>query len=355
MTLKNHWRFLVVLIFLLCSVFYLEQTKSPAEKEYRPVMLNASERMEEAVQALREEKLRRGYQISPIDDPNKTGMVGEAYTEITTTLGNLESKRSTANPNTAAMLVDMLSQCGAKKGDTVAVNLSSSFPCLNLAVLCSLDALELKGIVINSVGSSTYGANLPDFTYLDMEHYLLENGYLSNHTSYFSLGGQNDIGKEMPENIRNSITSRLTGFGYQFLYYEDLEENLKARLSIYDQGNSPVCFINAGGNLLSFGGGAEMVSAANGIILPGRTEAKGNGLIPEYLNRGIPVIHLLNMKALLPSYGLPFDPSPLPSAGQGDVYEIWKYNLPLAVTLLAAALLLLIWAAVKHPHRKIPL
>ena len=141
MKLKNYWRFLAVFLFLLVSLLILEQTKTLARKDNWPVMLNASRRMEVAMAAVREEKLNRGYKISPIDDPNQTGMIGEPYTEITTTLGNLEAKRSTANPNTAAMVVDMLTQCGAEKGDTVAVNLSSSFPCLNLAVLCALDAM----------------------------------------------------------------------------------------------------------------------------------------------------------------------------------------------------------------------
>lgn len=190
MKLKNYWRFLAVFLFLLVSLLILEQTKTLARKDNWPVMLNASRRMEVAMEAVREEKLNRCYKISPIDDPNQTGMIGEPYTEITTTLGNLEAKRSTANPNTAAMVVDMLTQCGAEKGDTVAVNLSSSFPCLNLAVLCALDAMELKGIVINSVGASTYGANLPDFTYLDMEHFLVERQYLSNHSTFFSLGAR---------------------------------------------------------------------------------------------------------------------------------------------------------------------
>lgn len=354
MNLRNYWRYLIVFLFLICSLLLLEQTKSPAAKENRPVMLDAAKRMEKAILALRDEKSRRGYKISPIDDPNGTGMIGESYTEITTTLGSLESKRSTTNPNTAAMVVDMLTQCGAKEGDTVTVNLSSSFPCLNLAVLCAMDAMNLKGIVINSVGSSTYGANLPGFTYLDMEYYLLENGYLTNHTSYFSLGGQDDIGKEMPADIKYSITSRLSGYGYQFLFFENFEENIEARLSIYDNGKTPVCFINAGGNLISFGGGVEMAGAADGIIR-GASGRKGKGLVPEYLSRGIPVIHLLNMKGLLPSYGLPFDPSPLPNVGQGGVYETRRYSLPLAVILLAFAVALLVWAARKHPRRKIPL
>ena len=355
MKLKQYWRFLIVFFFLLCSLLLLEQTKTLTKKENAAVMLDASTRMERSLSALKEEKQNRGYKISPLDDPNATGMIGESYTEITTTLGSLESKRSTTNPNTAAMVVDMLTQCGVKQGDTVAVNLSSSFPCLNIAVLCALDAMDLKGSVMNSVGASTYGANLPDFTYLDMEHFLLEHQYLSNHSSCFSLGGQDDIGREMPQDVKDSITARLSGYGYRFLYYEDLEENINARLSIYEDGGEPACFINAGGNLMSFGGGTEMVSAANGIIRPGRAEVKGRGLIPLFLNKEVPVIHLLNMKGLLPSYGLPFDPSPVPAAGEGGVYETWQYNLPLAAALVAVGLLLLVWAAKHYPHRKIPL
>ena len=171
----------------------------------------------------------------------------------------------------------------------------------------------------------------------------------------FHLGGQDDIGKEMPEETKKAIVSRLSGFGYKFLYYEDLDENIAVRQSIYEAGAEPACFINAGGNLMGFGGGTEMVSAVNGIILPGKSPVKGHGLIPLFLNRGVPVIHLLNMKGLLPAYGLPFDPSPIPAAGEGGVYDTWQYHLPLAVGLLLTGLVLLIWAAKKYPHRKIPL
>ena len=76
MKLKNHWRFLAVFLFLLVSLLILEQTKTLARKDNWPVMLNASRRMEVAMAAVREEKLNRGYKISPIDDPNQTGMIG---------------------------------------------------------------------------------------------------------------------------------------------------------------------------------------------------------------------------------------------------------------------------------------
>lgn len=360
--LKKYYRFLIVFGFLFSSLFLLEQTKTTILKADYQVMADAAKRAQKAFAALKEEKLARGYEISPIEDPNRTGMIGESYTEITTTLGSLESKRSAANPNNAAMVVDMLRQCGVKEGDTVAVNFSSSFPGLNTAVLCALDAIGANGIVISSVGASTYGANLPDFTWPDMEQTLLKKGLIQNHSRWFSMGGSGDIGKEMPAEVKETIISRLEACGLTFLYYEDLEENLAARREIYKNGagnGSPACFINAGGNLLSFGGGTEMVSASNGILRPASKEAssssKGNGLIPSFLEDNVPVIHLLNMKSLLPEYGIPFDPSPMQNAGEGDIYYTEQYNFPLACLLTVISLLLFFWAVRHHPKRKIPL
>ena len=45
------------------------------------------------------------------------------------------------------MVYDMLMQCGVREGDTVAVNLSSSFPALNVAILCALDTCSAKGVI----------------------------------------------------------------------------------------------------------------------------------------------------------------------------------------------------------------
>lgn len=351
---KRWHRFILVFLTLLLSVLLLESTRTRTEKEAAPVMRAAAQKTEEAFRAVKEEKHARGFPISPTEDLNQTGLIGASYTEITTTLGSLESKRSTTNPNTAAMVTDMLLQCGVSAGDTVAVNLSSSFPCLNLAVVCSLDAIGADGIIINSVGASTYGANLPEFTYLDMEHLLLEQGLITNHSRWFSMGGADDVGKEMPQEIKADIRIRLTGYGLTFLEYEDMEENLEARGAIYQAAEKPACFINVGGNLLSFGGGSEMVSAHNGIIRPKEGQG-GTGLIPMFLSENVPVIHLLDMKSLLPAWGLPFDPSPVPKAGSGDVYYYEKYNTVLAWTLLAGNLLLLFWAIRNNPHKKMPL
>ena len=346
---------LAALAALLASIAILYRTRASVEKENADVMLQASEQLERCFSSIKEERLRLGHPINPDEDINETGMLGEDYTEITTSHGNLEAKRSAANPNTAAMMVDLLTRCGVRAGSKVACNFSSSFPTLNLATVCALDAIGADGIIINSIGASTYGANLTDLTYPDMEHLLLGQGLIRNHAEYFSLGGAGDQGREMPGDVKETIVSRVKGYGLTFIDEADLSANLAYREQIYENAapDGIDCFVNVGGNLLAFGGGDEMTGVNSGIVAAG-DHLPGDGLIPYYYNRGIPVIHLLNMKTLLPENGLPFDPVPLPKAGEGDVYQEMRYSRPWALILTAANLLLWIYLAKKFPRRKIP-
>lgn len=400
LSFKKYWRLLCVLFFLMVSFALVNLTKRSVPKENYDLMLEAAQKTQSAFSAIREGRLSLGHEISVIDDPDSTGIIGESYTEITTTLGSLESKRSAANPNNAAMIVDMLIQCGVKDGDTVAVNFSGSFPGLNTAVLCALDTLDVQGIVISSIGASTYGANLTDYTWLDMEQVLLDKGLINNHSKFFSLGGSGDIGEGMPEDTINNIVNRLKSKGLKLLYYENLSDNLNRRVAIYegrgnsefnetnetnesneldetnehDEINKPTCFINVGGNLLSFAGGTEMISSESGILWPSglnsdfgqtgeslntsdsrnQSETSISGLIPYFLSQNVPVIHLLNLKDLLPRWRLPFDPSPMPKAGEGAVYYEEGYNMFLVFVLCIAGIFLFFYLTKKFPHKKIP-
>ena len=128
----------------------------------------------------------------PVDrrlDTNDTGLIGVEYTDITTTLGSLAAKRTSTNPAFAAVVVDMLDRAGVRRGDAVAVSFSGSFPALNIAVLSAARALDLRPVIISSVGSSTYGANQPEMTWLDMERVLAEAGLFPYRSIAASLGG----------------------------------------------------------------------------------------------------------------------------------------------------------------------
>lgn len=346
MPMRRTWILLAMLCLLIGGIMLLENTKVQVPKDSMPLMLEATARTRRAFEALRAERQRLHLPLDAADDPNDTGMIGPMYTDITTTLGALDAKRSTTNPNVAAMLVDMLLSLNLVPGDHIAVNLSGSFPCLNIALLCAMDTLGLEGTVIFSVGASTYGATLPDFTYGDMEHFLYTKGLLQTRSTAFSMGGENDLGLEMPDDTRRAIAERLSGFGYAVFSSADYQENLSARLTVYETGDPVRCFVNVGGNLFSLGPSGSMHTVPGGIVrtLPA-DEDGGGGLVQYFVGKDIPVIHLLNMKGLLPAYGLPIDPVPLPTDGAGGVYCLQTYSRPLLSVLIALSLsgLVILW------------
>src|SRR5215468_11188943 len=119
--------------------------------------LRAAKRMERGFDVLRNWRTRMG--VAPIDlelDPTGSGMIGPASSITTTNSGSLAAKRTTVNPNWAAVLVDLLHRAGVERGDLVAVGISGSFPALNMAALIAADAIGANTVVIASAGASSF-------------------------------------------------------------------------------------------------------------------------------------------------------------------------------------------------------
>ena len=308
-----------------------------AYTEYRPSpwhaeMLAAARHAEAAQAAIRADKAARGIVLDRADDPNATGLIGPRWSGMTTTLGVLEAKRTTTNPNFAALAVALLKDCGAKPGERVALNLSASFPALNIAVLAAADTLGLETISIASLGASMWGANDPAYTWLDIEDQLRATGLLRRASVAASLGGADDVGKDMDPEIRDTLRDRLAASGRRVIEEADLQRNVEARLALYltqdlqAPRGRPACFVTIGGNLAATGATAHTSAAVPGVIRPSAKVEAGEdkrlgGLLGAFLARGVPAVHLLDIKALATRHGLPIDPVPLPVAGEGEIYR----------------------------------
>ena len=310
--------------------------------------MHAAARHAEAAQAaLRADKATRGIAIDRSTDPNATGLIGLRWSGMSTTLGALEAKRTSTNPNFAALAVALLKACGAQSGDRIAVNLSASFPALNVAVLAAAETLRLETVSIASLGASTWGANDPRYTWLDMEDRLRSAGLLRHASIAVSLGGAGDVGKDMDDAVRAALRTRIAASGRQFIEEPDIARNIEQRMQFYLAGGRPTCFINVGGNLAATGATAHTGAAVPGLIRPTPPTAKANagmdsgedkrlgGLLGAFLARGIPAIHLLDIKALATRHGLPLDPVPLPAAGEGGIYRQAVVNRGLIAAVLA--------------------
>jgi len=268
----------------------------------------------------------RGLPIDRAVDPNGTGLIGEEFTPLTTSLGDVETKRTSANPAFAAAAVHYFLGAGLAKGDVVAVGASGSFPGLLLATLCASRALELEPVVIYSVGASMYGANIPGFTFVDMLEGLRAGGLLPYRLSAVSAGGDRDRGTGVLFDEEGAtLRAEMERSGLPVIEDATLAGNIKRRMQVYREaaGGRPIrCFVNVGGASASFGDTPASLTVPNGLVLavPDAPRAPTRGVLFEFAVRGIPVVHLLNVRGLARDNGLPFDPVPFPPVGEGRVY-----------------------------------
>lgn len=275
-------------------------------------------RMARAIEALRECRAASSLPIDPLSDLNRTGLVGVGHSPITTSLGRLEGKRTAANPQFAGAVVRMFREAGVRRGDTVAVGASSSFPGLIVATLAAAEALDLRPLVISSLGASNWGANDPAWTWIEMAECLRREGLPGIRPAAYSLGGEGDAGRDLGEDGRELLRKKIEATGTPFIREPDLVSTVAARMAAFEKaaGGAPLrVFVNVGGSFADMGTDGEVLklrpgfNPASDVFIP---PVERRGLIQEMARRGIPVIHLLFVKGLCDRYGLPWDPVPLP-------------------------------------------
>lgn len=299
-----------------------------APSPHYPEMARAAGIMAEALDRVREARAAAGVDLDPLRDPNRTGLIGVEYSETTTTLGDLEAKRTASVPDTAALAVLLLREAGVKPGDAIAVGASGSFPGLVLAVLSAARALDLDVVLVVSLGASSWGANIPEFSYLRIHE--AARPVLGCPIRAVSLGGGGDAGGDMEPEGRRALYREALRSGLRFLDPRSLEDGIAERMALYDSfldGKVCAAFVNVGGASANVGEEAEALELAPGLNPPGRLPSGGAGVVFEMAARGVPVIHLLNLRALARDYGLPWDPVPVPRIGESRVYRVYDRSL----------------------------
>lgn len=323
---------LLALLLVLFGFFLVQSTTTNVKHSYYEEQVEAARLMAEASGVIKNARLELGIQINRELDPNETGLIGETLTTITSSVGNIEAKRTSTNPDFAALMVQLFHQAGLEAGDVVAIGASGSFPGLIVATLAACQVMELRPLLIYSVGASMYGANIPEFTFIEMLEALHKHNLLPYEILAVSLGGDNDRGEgmlfsesqEVMLNIANSANAT-------FIFAQNNEASIQERLLLYlenNHGRSPDCFVNIGGASPNHGNTNASLKFPNGLVtyLPIETKSPERGLIFEYLEQGIPVIHLLNIRDLALKSGIAIDPIPFSPIGSEGVYFEVRQN-----------------------------
>jgi poly-gamma-glutamate system protein len=297
----------------------------PVADAVDPRTLVASQLMLEGMREVAAHRARVGPAMDPSVDLNDTGLIGSQFSRITTTVGTLEAKRTSTNPNIAGLLVRLLSEVGVREGDMIAVGASGSFPALILAVLCAAQAIGGEVAMITSLGSSQWGANLEGLTWLDIEDVLRGSGTLTARSSAATVGGDLDTGHDLTVEARTWLENRIAMSSTQLISDPSLPSNVATRMAIYHAvagGRRLAAFVNIGGAWANLGTDASALG-----LVPGMTQVgsfpppQRQGVIHAMALEGIPVIHLLDLRRLAERFDLPWDPSPLPEPRLQEIYS----------------------------------
>ena len=112
---------------------FIEYSPMKQKDDLYDLKITAASEMLECMDVIYNYRIDNNIDFIELNDPNKTGLIGAEYTEITTTLGPLEVKRSTTNPDFAALMIELFSEADLEAGDLIAVGASGSFPALAIA------------------------------------------------------------------------------------------------------------------------------------------------------------------------------------------------------------------------------
>ena len=236
------WYLGLIFVVAVSGLLLVEMTKVQQKYRAYKTQIAAARLMHKSLEEIRKYRLSLGISIDPALDPNETGIIGEEYTDLTTTLGNLEAKRTATNPAFAALLVKFFTESGLRENDRVAINASGSFPMLILATLSAVEAMHLKPLLIYSFGASMYGANIPEFTFLDMLTHLRQQSLLPYQPLAVSLGGEYDRAEGLFDPNSKTVFSQLARTaGVPFIREEHLAESIRERQQRYQQavGEAP--------------------------------------------------------------------------------------------------------------------
>ena len=274
------------------------------------------------------------------EDIYNTGLVGVSSSDITTIFDTGEksmknSKISCTHPNFAAFIVEKFQEIQLNAGDKVAISMTGSLPGANLAVISACEAMGLEPVIISSLGSSSWGANRTDLSWLEIESLLFNSKKINFKSVASSIGGENDLGDNLSDKGIEIIESVIAESDVEFVNEASLQDNIKKKIEIFKKNNKNFdysAYVNIGGGSASVGYGDGKDSLKAGIIYPIekniiKYDGFNNSIAKYFLDKGVPFVNIKNINLLAKSVGL-YPPDKSIEKNQGLLfYSIIDYNL----------------------------
>jgi poly-gamma-glutamate system protein len=336
-----------IAIISICFIASVETFQVKVKKRNYRDKIKAAKLMKNAMGMIKKYRISNIGPVDPESDPLDSGMVGYLVSSITSNSGDHDAKLATLNPNWAAVMISLFKKASVKKGDTIAIGLSGSFPAFNIAVLSACEVMELKPIVISSASASTWGGNIPELSWLDMEKLLFESRIISNRSVAASMGGGKDRGIGMSKKGRELLKEIISRNGMEYIDEKQEKENLDKRMSIYMEHSDEEmikAFVNVGGGTISVGTKIGKKLFKSGLNLhPPYKALQIDSVMTRFAKEGVPVIHISGIRKLAEKYKMPFELKSIPRPGDGALFSSFEYNMTLVYISLIVIIGLLVF------------
>lgn len=273
------------------------------------------DRVRAAQEVLVTEREARGIASPKEVDPWGTGLIGLEWSVVTTTLGDLEAKRTSCDPRWAVRVLRWFKEAGLAQGDRVAILSSASFPGFLLAALAAAEEMGLSVLLAPSLAASTWGANVPELLLPDLLTLLRRHGFLRTAPAFCTLGGDGETGGGLAAEGVALLREAARRNGVLLLAEECLEMMVAEktrRVLAFD----PKLVVQIGGSHANLGTDPDVTLLPGGLHFPEASSRRmpvsfyGNGVLGKLAGAGLPVIHFLNVRDLARRSGIPFDKAP---------------------------------------------
>jgi poly-gamma-glutamate system protein len=343
---KFNSKYLVILAVITIScIIIFKATIQKVQVDGYDRMLSASQRMQTIYDEIFRYQIKNNLPIDEIVDPYQTGFIGKEFTLITTTLGSLDAKQIALNPDFAALMIKWMLDLKISSGKSVVIHASASFPALTIMAIVACEESDLKPVIVSSVGASSWGANIPKITYLDIENYLYDKNLIGYRSTIVTPGGNNDNGSSMWDEGIEIIQQSAIRNNYELQIPLSLENSIVQKWN-YIKNTKPALFINIGGNHAALGNNNCTLKIPVGLITKPLecSENTLNGLIYKCSQTSIPVFHFLRIKEIAYSNGIDFSKFVFDDKSNSNIYYNKKSSLPVAITsvLIIISVLLII-------------
>ena len=197
----------------------------------------------------------------------------------------------------------------ADQGDPVAIYSSASFPGLLLNAIVAAEAMELKPMLVVSLGASTWGANLPDRPWPVLAAELRRSGFIKTRADYYTMGGGEEMGFGISPEAEALLRKAAKEAGVELLTAGNLEAMVARKAELLDRQQSRL-LVSIGGSHANLGNTHEVLKLHTGLVPTTDVDLAGNGVIGVAMRNDIPVIHMLNLRSLSNMVGIVYDSPP---------------------------------------------